>query len=78
MLHLYFRIRLSDPDVQKMKVCKEIPKRNFFEEMEALGPFFGQGKKKSQRSRLFFGIMFNVHRSHHPACFDEKDALSLR
>lgn len=61
MLHLYFRIRLSDPDVQKMKVCKEIPKRNFFEDMEALGPFFGQGKKKSQRSRLF--CWYNVQRA---------------
>lgn len=78
MLHLYFRISLSDPGVQKMKVCKEIPKRDFFEDMEALGPFFGQGKRKVNGLDYFVGIMFNVHRSHHPACFDEKDALSLR
>lgn len=47
MLHVYFRISISDPDVQKMKVRKEIPKRNFFDDSEAYGAFFGQGKKRS-------------------------------
>lgn len=41
MLYLYFRICLSDLDVQKMKVCKEIFKCNFFEDMEVFGFFFG-------------------------------------
>lgn len=47
MLHVYSRISLRDPDVQKINVRKEIPKRNFFDDSEAYGSFFGQGKKKS-------------------------------
>lgn len=42
-------ISLRDPDVQKINVRKEIPKRNFFDDSEAYGSFFGQVEWPSKR-----------------------------
>lgn len=42
-------ISLRDPDVQKINVRKEIPKRNFFDDSEAYGSFFGQVEWPSKK-----------------------------